>query len=271
MLPFLKWPGGKRWFASGQCHLLPKTFKTYVEPFLGSGAVFFRIQPQRAVLGDLNEDLVSVYRVVKRDWSGVLTELRKHQRLHSTLHYYATRQKRFTDPVKQAARLIYLNRTCFNGIYRVNRQGEFNVPKGSKDTVLFPEDDFKAVAQLLKKARLLRSDFARLIDSASEGDFVFADPPYTVRHNNNSFTKYNETLFSWHDQIRLADSLAKASQRGVIVVATNANHRSVRDLYRRSGFGLQTLSRFSSISASTDSRRQYDELVITANISETTA
>jgi DNA adenine methylase len=125
-----------------------------------------------------------------------------------------------------------LNRTCFNGIYRVNLRGAFNVPKGTKSAVVLPTDDFSEAQRLLRRAKLLDGDFEEVIDQAQSGDLVFADPPYTVRHNNNGFIKYNEKLFSWDDQERLARVLTRAAKRGVKVVATNADHREIRHCTR---------------------------------------
>jgi DNA adenine methylase len=262
MTPVLKWPGGKRWFVAKHAELLPKRFKRYIEPFLGSGAVFFRLQPERATLGDINPELIAVYRGIKKDWKGLRSLLCRHQRQHSDRYYYKVRDVQASSAVEKAARLIYLNRTCFNGIYRVNREGRFNVPRGTKDKVLLPTDDFEAVARLLTRAKLCVSDFEPLIDEAERGDLVFADPPYTVRHNNNAFVKYNENLFSWHDQMRLAAALIRAHSRGVHVVATNANHNSVRALYSNNGFTLTAVSRFSPISANSERRKQFEELVV---------
>ena len=262
LTPFLKWAGGKRWFIQRYAHLLPKTFNCYIEPFLGAGSVFFHLEPKRAVLGDSNPDLIAAYKGIKNDWRRLQHLLRHHQRMHSESHYYAMREASFYDPIERAARLIYLNRTCFNGIYRVNLNGEFNVPRGSKNDVVLPEDDFETAARILRRAKIKHCDFEILIDLADKGDLVFADPPYTVRHNINGFIKYNEKLFSWADQERLAKALARAKSRGVNIVSTNANHKSVRELYEASGFRLIDVSRFSPISASSSSRRRFEELVI---------
>jgi DNA adenine methylase len=162
--------------------------------------------------------------------------------------------------------MIYLNRTCFNGVYRVNNRGEFNVPRGTKDAVLMDTDDFKAMAERLRSAELRVADFEELVDEAMEGDLVFADPPYTVRHNLNGFVKYNEVLFSWADQERLALALQRAAARGVKVVSTNANHHSVQSLYSSWEFLTRAVSRFSQISAYGPARRQFDELIITSNL-----
>ncbi|ASJ24783.1 site-specific DNA-methyltransferase (adenine-specific) [Laribacter hongkongensis] len=171
-----------------------------------------------------------------------------------------------TKLIQRASRLIYLNRTCFNGIYRVNKEGKFNVPRGSKSKVLLEGDDFKSISAVLQSAELRVSDFEVLIDEAVANDFVFADPPYTVRHNYNGFIKYNEVLFSWGDQKRLAAALLRAASRGVKVICTNANHESIRALYNSKEFELIQVSRNSSISAKSSSRKSFEELIVTANI-----
>jgi DNA adenine methylase len=264
MTPFLKWPGGKRWFVANYAHLLPTTFNRYIEPFLGGGSVFFHLKPPQSILSDLNNELIATYQSIRDGWDALSEKLISHQSNHSGDYYYAVRESKPRLPVTKAARMIYLNRTCFNGIYRVNLDGKFNVPKGTKDAVILETDDFEGVAALLGNAELRTSDFEPVIDQAQENDLVFADPPYTVRHNVNGFLKYNEQLFSWDDQIRLADALARARARGAKIVSTNANHESVRRLYRERGFALKAISRYSSISADSKSRKQFEELVIRA-------
>ncbi len=266
--PFLKWPGGKRWFVHNYASLLPTTFNRYIEPFLGGGSVFFHLRPKDALLGDANPDVITAYMAVKRDWKRIERSLVYRQRAHllDDDYYYKQRGKVTEDPMDRAARMIYLNRTCFNGIYRVNLQGQFNVPRGTKNEVVMDSDDFEAIAELLQGAELRLADFEALVDEAQPGDLVFADPPYTVRHNLNGFVKYNEVLFSWADQERLAIALGRARDRGVKIVSTNANHASVRALYEGLGFEMRPLARFSSISASSSSRRQFEELVVQANL-----
>jgi DNA adenine methylase len=261
-IPFLKWPGGKRWFVANHAHLFPSSFNRYIEPFLGSGSVFFFLRPAKALLGDINPQIVDTYTALKNDWFEVEQHLERHDECHSESYYYLVRAARPRLLSRRAAQFIYLNRTCFNGIYRVNLEGNFNVPKGTKDLVLFDGDDFGSVSKLLRRAAIKLADFEVLIDEAKKGDFVFADPPYTVRHNVNGFIKYNENLFSWTDQIRLADSLKRARDRGSKIVATNANHSSVRKLYKDRGFFVRSVSRFSSISAAAESRKDFEELVI---------
>jgi DNA adenine methylase len=262
VIPFLKWPGGKRWFVANYSHLLPQKFVRYIEPFLGAGSVFFYLKPAKAILSDLNGELIATYQAIRDGADKVNERLIFHQLRHGHDYYYAVRESRPRLSSNKASRLIYLNRTCFNGVYRVNLNGDFNVPKGSKSEVVLDSDNFDFVACMLKNAIIQTSDFEPIIDGARRGDLVFADPPYTVRHNVNGFVKYNEQLFSWEDQIRLADVLARARARGVKIVLTNANHFSIRRLYSARGFSLMTVSRHSCISASVNSRKQFEELVI---------
>jgi DNA adenine methylase len=260
--PFLKWPGGKRWFVRNYSYLLPTKYNRYIEPFLGGGSVFFYLRPDTSVLGDINPDIIAVYEGLKTDWRYIKRSLQYHQRMHSDDHYYKVRECLPTNPLQRASRMLYLNRTCFNGIYRVNLEGKFNVPRGSKNEVLLENDDFEAISSALSNATIRLADFELLIDDAVENDLIFVDPPYTVRHNLNGFIKYNEVLFSWEDQERLAKALIRARDRGAQIVSTNANHDSIRDLYENNGFNLKTISRFSSISATSTSRKQFEELVI---------
>jgi DNA adenine methylase len=161
----------------------------------------------------------------------------------------------------RAARFIYLNRTCWNGLYRVNKLGKFNVPKGTKQSVILDTDCFSVTSRLLRNAILLDGDFEKIIDQAKERDLLFIDPPYTVRHNNNSFIEYNEKLFSWADQKRLFISLKRAKERNVLIVSTNANSKSIRKLYGGT-FKTKVVSRHSVISSKSESRGKFEELII---------
>ena len=209
IIPFLKWAGGKRWFIFQHKDLFPQQFGTFFEPFLGSAAVFFELKPKKAKLSDVNSDLINVYQVIKTDWNALRKQLVKHQRWHSTEYYYNVRAQVPRTPITRAAKFIYLNRTCWNGLYRVNRKGQFNVPIGTKSSVILGTDNFQELSTILKSATTDTMDFERAIDTAQENDFAFIDPPYTVKHNHNGFIKYNERLFSWEDQVRLRDSIAR--------------------------------------------------------------
>ncbi len=266
--PFLKWAGGKRWLV--QCHreLFAVRYRRYIEPFAGSAAVFYYLQPSRAILSDTNRDLIETYRSVRDDWRSVYLALEQHRERHSKHHYYRVRGHVPEDPAARAARFIYLNRTCWNGLYRVNRQGRFNVPVGSKTAVFLPTDDFEAVSDALRSAEVLCSDFEPVVNMSGKGDLVFVDPPYTVCHANNGFIKYNENLFSWQDQVRLARAAIRAARRGAMVLVTNAFHRTVADLYREY-FVYRKLRRYSRMAASTEARKPCHELIaISRNMNE---
>lgn len=261
VLPFLKWAGGKRWLADSYTHLFPKTFGCYFEAFLGSGAVFFSLRPNNAVLADVNKELIECYSTIRDQWQEVVAHLKIHHRQHSKQYYYEIRNRMPRLPATRAARFIYLNRTCWNGLYRVNLGGDFNVPIGTKKNVLLDTDNFEELSNVLRETELVVSDFEAVIERAKAGDLIFADPPYTVRHNLNGFVKYNEKIFHWDDQVRLRDCLQRASDRGCLIFLTNANHPSILNLYRNN-FDIIPLERCSVIAAKAIDRGRYEELVI---------
>lgn len=259
--PFLKWAGGKRWLVDKHPYLLDGKFTRFIEPFVGGGAVFFSLQPQASILCDKNERLIEVYSAIKSNWERVEDLLIDHQNKHSPEYYYEIRSKGYRTPETRAAQLIYLNRTCWNGLYRVNRQGEFNVPVGSKQTVILQTDNFEGVASVLKRAELICGDFDLAMSEAGKNDFVFVDPPYTVKHNYNGFVKYNENIFSWDDQLRLRDAVKAAVSRGAKVLVTNACHESIKRIYADIG-EMQTIDRASVIAGKASARGRYEEVII---------
>jgi DNA adenine methylase len=261
LIPFLKWPGGKRWLVDRYRCLFDVGFDRFVEPFLGSGAVYFRLAPNAALLSDSNVSLIQTFCTIRDNWRSVVRHLKQHHRDHNERYYYQVRSFRPRSAATHAARMIYLNRTCWNGLYRVNLKGEFNVPIGTKSNVLLDTDDFARTSSLLSHADLKVCDFAVTLTQAGKGDFVFLDPPYTIQHNNNGFIKYNEGLFSWEDQIRLKESAVAASRRGAKVLITNANHDSLRQLYRGCG-DLMVIERPSVLSGLSSARGRFEELVI---------
>lgn len=259
--PFLRWAGGKRWLVYKYSHLFPKEYNTYIEPFLGSGSVFFHLTPRNAILSDYNKELVTTYQVIKEYPTELLKALKRHNAQHSKEYYYLVRAKNPRSKIEISARFIYLNRTCFNGIYRVNQSGKYNVPFGERYKIFLDTDDFIGISKLLKDTELIHSDFENSILRAKKGDFLFIDPPYTVSHNSNGFVQYNEKLFSWDDQVRLAKLTIEAKNRGVMVMITNANHKKIQELYKND-FELIEISRYTSISGTAKSRKSYSELVI---------
>lgn len=261
VVPFLKWAGGKRWLVKDHPEIFPKNFNTYIEPFLGSGSVFFHLKPEKALLSDTNLDLITTYKAVRNRNRKVASLLEDYHQIHSKEFYYFMRAHTPQTQEEIAARIIYLNRTCWNGLYRVNLNGKFNVPIGTKKNVILESDDFSATAKLLRRSEVAHSDFEAMIDRAQENDFVFVDPPYTVKHNLNGFVKYNEHLFSWEDQVRLKNSIDRATSRGAKVLLTNAHHDSILDLYK-DYVGHNTLSRNSVLSGKSQYRGKYEELTI---------
>ena len=241
--------------------MVPERYGRYIEPFLGSGAMYFALMPPRALLSDLNSDLIDCYQAVQSSPAEVVGLLSLHHERHCHDYYYAIRANKPTDPIERAAWLIYLNRTCWNGLYRVNRKNEFNVPIGTKKNVVLPTDDFGSISRILAPADICHQDFEITLDAAESEDFVFVDPPYTVKHNLNGFLKYNDKIFSWADQVRLRDAVVRASERGALVLVTNANHQSIRELYE--GVGTQeVVERASVLSGSAQHRVRTEELVI---------
>lgn len=223
--------------------------------------MFFALRPSKAIVSDLNPDLINCYRAVCDAPEKIIKRLAEYHRLHDKAHYYDARAAKPDDPIERAAWFIYLNRTCWNGLYRVNRRNEFNVPIGTKKNVVLPNDDFVGISQLLAGVEILQQDFEMTLNKAENGDFVFVDPPYTVKHNLNGFLKYNDKIFSWGDQLRLRDAVVRAAARGARILVTNANHASIREIY--DGVGRkQVVRRASVLAASTAHRSQTEELVI---------
>jgi DNA adenine methylase len=260
--PFLKWPGGKRWLIQRYAELFPTTYRRYFEPFLGGGAVFFSLSPVRAVLSDSNPDLINAYKCV-RDYPDIIDRrLRILHVHHNSRLYYQMRAMKPKSDIVRAVRFIYLNRTCFNGIYRVNRQGEFNVPMGSKDLVEYPDGYLSLISERLKSTSIMVADFEDMIESSGRNDFVFVDPPYSVMHNHNNFIKYNSSLFSWIDQVRLSTTIMRAASRGAQIMISNADHVSLKSLYCEFGYHHK-VERSSVLAAESTRRCRTSELLIT--------
>lgn len=243
-VPFLKWPGGKRWLINQMIKIIPNDYNQYYEPFLGGGSVFFAIKPDNATISDINSELINLYVVMRDNPQELKDRMRIHNRLHSRDYYYQTRAAYPSDSIDQAARFLYLNRTCYNGIYRVNKRGQFNVPIGTKNNCIYDIDQFDNYSRALEGIRILKSDFSPIIQSAKEKDLIFADPPYSINKRAAHFIKYNEDLFTWKDQVHLYRDLLKANERGVRIIHTNINCDEIKDLYLGSGFYVSELTRW---------------------------
>lgn len=261
ILPFLKWAGGKRWLVQRYPELFPAGYKRHIEPFAGSAAVFFHKRPAFSLLNDANAELVGTYKDIKYRWKLLYDRLKQHALLHSDEYYYEVRSHAPLNQIERSARLLYLNRSCWNGLYRVNKNGIFNVPRGTKDIIVSDADDFRGCSQALSNTILSVGDFSQVLEQAKSGDFVLVDPPYTVAHNMNGFVKYNDQIFSWEDQKRLAFMVEEAANRGAHVLVTNADHISVRDLYCGLGQHI-TLNRSTVISGKSTGRQSTTELAV---------
>jgi len=227
--PFLKWAGGKRWLAPSIAQLVGGSDRL-VEPFVGGAAVFFASCPRRALLGDVNSELIATFRAVRDCPERIISELGKLRITHRC--FDRIRDSRPVDDLSRAVRLIYLNRTAFNGLYRVNQRGQFNVPFGCKPgTRVCDEIAIRTTSRVLRSAELVCQDFRATLSKAKATDVIYVDPPYTVRHDANGFRRYNEKIFSWDDQQDLANILGELVRRGARVVVSNAHHKSVRAVY----------------------------------------
>ena len=206
----------------------------YYEPFLGAGSLFFAVQPQRAILGDENRALVECFRCIRRGPEAVWRRLRRFLNLRGEVHYYRARERfnRMGSSYGRAALFIYLNKTCFNGIWRVNREGEFNVPFGGKDEPAFPTlEDLRGASIALRQAKILHGDFEETADTAKAGDFVYLDPPYPPLNGTAYFTHYTKDRFGVTEQHRVANLFKELSKRGCKVLISNADTPLVRSLY----------------------------------------
>ncbi len=239
-LPFVKWAGGKGRLLSQLRPLLPPGVARmrHVEPFVGGGALFFSRQPSRALLTDVNPSLIDTYHAIRDDVERVIDALGELAAQHCKERYYDVRERynrgaRITAP-KRAAMFIYLNKTCFNGLHRVNRRGEFNVPYGSyKNPRILNSEGLRAASRALKAADLRCASFEALLEHAKPGDFVYFDPPYEPVSSTASFTAYSRNGFSREDQSRLAEVYAALDRRGCKLMLSNSDVPFIRTLYRR--------------------------------------
>ncbi|MCT7984546.1 DNA adenine methylase [Laspinema sp. A4] len=267
--PFLKWAGGKTQLISQYQPLFPPQFKNYYEPFLGGGAVFFYLFQEhsagfKAVLSDVNEELINLYRCVQTDVEALIKALELHQAKHNDEYYYQVRAQKNRTLVKKAARIIYLNKTCFNGLYRENSKGEFNVPIGRyKNPTICNGELLRADSQALRSVQIEVRDFDKVLDEAkTDQDFVYFDPPYYPLSNTSQFTSYSRYNFNEKDQIRLRDVFAKLANRGVKVMLSNSDCPFIRELYQE--FQIHEVSAARSINSKGTHRGKISEVVVTS-------
>ncbi len=258
--PFVKWAGGKRNLIPEIARRLPESIHTYWEPFLGGGAVFFALDSRigSAQLSDINAELALTYQVVRNNPDALIDLLSHHACNHSKPYYMRVRKLRdIPSSVELAARFIYLNKTCYNGLYRVNKSGQFNVPMGSyKNPAICDAENLRAASEVLSKAHVRIGDFSKV--NPSEGDFVYADPPY-----DGTFVGYDAHGFEAEDQARLRDAAVRWHKSGAAVMVSNADTDLIRNLYAKSPFVLHSVSAPRNINCKPKGRGAVGELLIT--------
>lgn len=268
--PFLKWAGGKARVLPQLSRFFPDGFRRYHEPFLGGGAVFFALAGRRpglhATLIDANPDLMTCYRVVRDHLPALLPLLRAHQVRHAPDYYQEVRAQDGLDDVAAAARLLYLNKTCYNGLYRVNGKGRFNVPMGSyASPTICDETVLAAASRALQDVDLRSGDFTMVLDTAAAGDFLYFDPPFVPLSKTASFTSYwvdreGKAGFGWPEQIRLAAVFRELDARGCALVLSNSDSPAVHDLY--AGYMIDRVQAPRMINSRADRRGPVAELVV---------
>lgn len=264
--PFLKWAGGKNWFIKYLPGILEGLeFESYHEPFVGGASVFFFLNPDKAYLSDSNVDLIDTYKAVQSNVELVISQIEKWPIDESS--YYEIRSMQDDDQYVRAARFIYLNRLSFNGIYRVNRNGEYNVPYGHRDGYRFDFERIRKASEALANASITAGSFQSSLAKVKQKDLVFLDPPYTVAHNNNGFIAYNKKLFSIDDQYSLRKHIDTICSREAYFILTNAAHDTIRDIFDGCGSKIE-LPRFSGLGGKKAKRRIVEECIFT-NIPET--
>ena len=265
--PFVKWAGGKGRLLGELRGLLPPGVEhmRHVEPFVGGGALFFSRRPQRALLTDVNPSLVGAYLAIRDDVAGVVDALRTLAAEHSKDRYYRVRE-RYNQSLriassKRAAMFVYLNKTCFNGLHRVNRRGEFNVPIGSyKNPRILNELGLRLASEALQTAEIRCAPFESLLESAKPGDFIYLDPPYQPVSRTASFTSYAQDGFGQADQDMLRDVYRALDRRGCKLMLSNSDVRFIRELYH--GYSIATVDAPRAINCDASKRGKVSELVI---------
>ena len=267
---FLKWAGGKQQLIEQFENLFPLDFRNYYEPFIGSGAVFFYLKSKsrlnKVILSDTNEELINCFTVVRDKPSELIEVLLNHRKRHSKQYYYEVRdlESDRLDSVSRAARMIYLNKTCFNGLYRVNSKGEFNVPFGDyKNPSIFDRNTLYRASQMLQDADLRVMTFDKVLDFAGKDDFVYFDPPYIPLSKTSSFTRYSKSDFSVKEQNQLSVVFRALDSGGCFVMLSNSDHSLTRELYRDYDKNIFVVRAKRKINSVGSKRGAINEIVVT--------
>lgn len=259
--PFLRWAGGKRWLLKEIDKFVNiNQFNTYHEPFIGGGSVFFHLNPKNAFISDFNSELINTYIQVKENLEFIIKFLLEFENTEN--FYYKIRQQKSNDEIYEAAKFIFLNQTSYNGIFRVNQKGEYNVPYGHRKNLNFDFENLRNVSNSLKNININSVDFSKTLKNIKKGDLVFLAPPYTVAHNKNGFIQYNQKIFSLKDQHRLKEFIYNLKEIGAFYIMTNAAHDAVKEIFFNEDRMFE-LERASLIGGKFAKRDKYSELVLT--------
>lgn len=239
--PFVKWVGGKRQLANQIISLAPKKYNTYFEPLVGGGAIFFALEPQNAVINDSNKELMNTYKIIKDNPNELITFLQIHELKNNEDYFYEIRSMdRNKDydsisDIEKAARTIYLNKTCYNGLYRVNKLNQFNAPYGKyKNPVIVDYDNILACSNFLNKAdvKIFDGDYKDVLTLANKDDFVYLDPPYLPISKTSSFTSYTANNFNLDEQIELKNQCDRLNEEGIRFLLSNSYNEIIMELYK---------------------------------------
>ena len=268
--PFTKWTGGKRQLLGELRSYMPETYGRYFEPFVGGGALFFDLAPEKAVINDFNEELINAYRQIKNNPAELINLLIKHKENNSKDYYLELRSadrdgriSRMTG-VERAARILYMLRVDFNGLYRVNSKNQFNVPYGRyKNPKIVDVDLLYQISEYLNEndVEILQTDFAEAVKDAQTGDFVYFDPPYIPLNETSSFTSYTHEGFSYEEQIRLRNTFKELTERGVYAILSNSSSPLVEELYK--DFNIYFVEAQRTNGAKSSSRGKISEIIVT--------
>jgi len=267
--PMLKWVGGKRQLLSDIVPMIDDKCFTYVEPFVGGGAVLFNMQPKKAIINDYNTELINVYKTVRDNLDDLLDELKIHEEKNSSDYYYEVRAldreakyKKMSD-VEKAARIIYLNKTCYNGLYRVNSAGQFNSPYGRyKNPNIVNEAVLRAISKYFNdnEVQILNGDYKEALKNLDKSSFVYLDPPYMPISASSSFTGYTEGGFGYNSQVELKEECDKLSKQGIRFVQSNSDCEEIRELYK--DYKIKTVKAKRSINSVAKKRGEINEVLI---------
>lgn len=264
--PFLKWAGGKKQLLPELVARVPEEYECYFEPFVGGGAMFFELGPRRAYVLDINTELINCYKVIKSEVDQLIEDLAKHVYEHD--YFYAIRNVDRTpeyerwSAVRRASRLIYLNKSCFNGLYRVNSNGQFNVPFGRyKNPKILDENNLRACSRALKKTRIVLGSFVEMEQEITNKDFVYFDPPYAPLNETSYFTSYTDQGFGESKQRELADLCTRLDKRGIRFMVSNSHTPLILGLYER--FNVSVVRATRAINSKGDRRGKIKEVIVT--------